>query len=232
MSEALSEVNCWCFVIHVNVAGAQTLQISCTFVVSTCPRTVTTPLWWLLMTNIIYANVIRPGKTIAELRVPTEIYHWTQRDSKPSIKILDFSRLNLDVINKVVEEREVCHTTSWSLVSCVTPGKGHGQILRWRRWCLDLCPTGSLRKCSFKGKILLCKSPSAYVSSLISYLSWWPQTCSATLFQTDKQDFCALFEVHLLHLSVTDVFSHLLFKGGILACVNMTQLTGCAESYK
>lgn len=95
-------------------------------VVSTCPRTVTMPLWWLLMTNIIYANVIRPGKTIAELRVPTEIYHRTRRDSKPSIKILDFSRLNLQVINKAVEEREVCRTTSWSLVSCVTPGKVHG----------------------------------------------------------------------------------------------------------
>lgn len=117
MSEALSEVNCWCFGIHVSVAGAQTLEIFDTLVVSTCPRTVTMPLWCLaepvtVMTNIIYANVIRPGNTIAELRVPAEIYHRTGRDSKPSIKILDFSRLNLHVINKAVEEREVCHTTS------------------------------------------------------------------------------------------------------------------------
>lgn len=30
----MSEVNCWCFVIHVTVAGAQTLQIFCGFHVS------------------------------------------------------------------------------------------------------------------------------------------------------------------------------------------------------
>lgn len=75
------------------------------------------PLWWLakpatVMTNIIYANVIRPRNAIAELGVPAEIYHRTRRDSKPPIKILDFSRLNLHVINKAVEEREVCRTTS------------------------------------------------------------------------------------------------------------------------
>lgn len=75
-----------------------------------------------VMTNIIYANVIRPGNTIAELGVPAEIYHRTRRDSKPSIKILDFSRLNLHAINKAGEERKkglacnklifgvVCHT--------------------------------------------------------------------------------------------------------------------------
>lgn len=74
------------------------------------------------MANIIYANVIRPGNTIAELGVPAEIYHRTRRDSKPSIKILDFSRSNLHVINKAAEERKrgllcnklifgvVCHT--------------------------------------------------------------------------------------------------------------------------
>lgn len=98
--------------------NAADLPHVCGFLVSSMP------LCWLLMTNIIYANVIRPGKTIAELRVPTEIYHRTRRDSKPSIKILDFSRLNLHVINKAGEERGVCRTTSWSSVSCDTPGKG------------------------------------------------------------------------------------------------------------
>lgn len=107
---------------------------------STFPRAFTMPLRCLsepttVMTNIIYANVIRPGNTIAELGVPAEIYHRTRRDSKPSIKILDFSGLDLPVINKAVEVRKVCRATSWSLVSCVPPGKGLISMLRWRRWC-------------------------------------------------------------------------------------------------
>lgn len=87
-------------------------EISCTIVVCTSPSTLTMSLRCLpepstVMTNIIYANVIRPGNTIAELGVPAEIYHRSRRDSKPSIKILDFSRLNLQVINKAAEERKV-----------------------------------------------------------------------------------------------------------------------------
>lgn len=204
--------------------------IFCTFVVSTCPRTVTMPLWWLLMMNIIYANVIRPGKTIAELRVPTEIYHRTQRDSKPSIKILDFSRLNLHVINKA-EEREVCRTTSWSLVSCVTPGKGHGQILRWRRWCLDLCPlqevTGSvaLKQSFCCAKVLQLIFPVWSQTVPDGHRHVWPH-CS-------KQHFCSSPVCGPPSPPVSrDVFSHLPFEGVISACVNMTQLTGCAEPYK
>lgn len=111
LSQAGPEVNHQRSVIHARVAGEQTLEIFGTTVVCTFPRAFTMPLRCLsepttVMTNIIYANVIRPGNTIAELGVPAEIYHRTRRDSKPSIKILDFSGLDLPVINKAVEERK------------------------------------------------------------------------------------------------------------------------------
>lgn len=102
-----------CSVIHVRGAGEQTLEIFLTTAVCTFPRAFTMPLRCLsqpatVMTNIIYANVIRPGNPIAALGVAAEIYHRTRRDSKASIKILDFSGLDLPVINKAGEERKVC----------------------------------------------------------------------------------------------------------------------------
>ena len=58
----------------------------------------------IILTNIIYVNVIRARNMIAGCRVPTEIYHSKRTGSKHSIKILSFLRFNLNVINYSVEE--------------------------------------------------------------------------------------------------------------------------------
>lgn len=100
----------------VPVSFQQALAPSHRTALSFTPLVPTQPV--IIMTNIIYANVIRLRNMIVERRAPLEIYHSEHSGSKHSIKILNFTGFNLNVINYAVEgELVVQQADIWLSVS-------------------------------------------------------------------------------------------------------------------